>query len=223
MHSRPPTSILPIVPVGAVFFVLPSFLSSRSAGLRCSYITSMPDEANREWRRKRRMSWRVGRCNFYSFGLVSLLAATILMPRQRNLWVTDTVEWCREARLGVAGESAAGWWGAGSFAASCLSNQFDIPGKRYAVTSRPSRRACESRTDYCLLDFSGSGAVRFTSNRIGRLAGPYAMRPSRGCHGLSPAYSKLSNRDSRSDSAILASRRASAAPRQKWMPWPNAT
>ena len=24
---------------------------------------------------------------------------TILKPRQRNLWVTDTVEWCREARL----------------------------------------------------------------------------------------------------------------------------
>ena len=21
------------------------------------------------------------------------------MPRQRNLWVTDTVEWCRETRL----------------------------------------------------------------------------------------------------------------------------
>src|SRR4029077_1332480 len=69
----------------------------------------------------------------------------------------DTVEWCREARLSVAGESAAGWRGV-SFAASWLSSQFDLPRKRYAVTSRPSGRACESRTDYCLLDFSGSGA-----------------------------------------------------------------
>jgi hypothetical protein len=25
--------------------------------------------------------------------------AAIQKPRQRNLWVTDTVEWCREGRL----------------------------------------------------------------------------------------------------------------------------
>src|SRR5579862_4043978 len=58
-------------------------------------------------------------------------------------------------------------------------------------------------------------SVRFTSNRIGRLAGPWAMRPSRGCHGSSLAYAKVSNRASRSDKVILASRRAKAAPRQE--------
>ena len=30
-----------------------------------------------------------------------------ILPRQRNLWVTDIAEWCREARF-VSGEPAAG-------------------------------------------------------------------------------------------------------------------
>jgi hypothetical protein len=27
------------------------------------------------------------------------MLVVFLLPRQRNLWVTDTVEWCREGRL----------------------------------------------------------------------------------------------------------------------------
>jgi hypothetical protein len=65
---------------------------------------------------------------------MSLIRAYLFfVPRQRNLWVTDTVERCRKARLAQPANTLpdGGLW---LFSlASCLSNQFDLSGKRYAV------------------------------------------------------------------------------------------
>ena len=68
-------------------------------------------------------------------GRAALRAAEIYlfecMPRQRNLCVTDTVEWRRETRLAWQGNPLPV---VGVFRSSCLSNQFDVRGKRYAGT-----------------------------------------------------------------------------------------
>ena len=45
--------------------------------------------------------------------------------------------------LGVAGESAAGWWGVGSFAASCLSSLFTPP-----VSATPSGKVQPRREHF---------------------------------------------------------------------------
>jgi hypothetical protein len=58
-----------------------------------------------------------------------------MQPRQRNLWVTDTFEWRREARLAQsANPMSDSEASAFVFVASCLSNQFALPGKRHGVT-----------------------------------------------------------------------------------------
>src|SRR5690348_4306838 len=51
-------------------------------------------------------------------------------PRHRNLRVTDTVEWCREGRLAQPVPVGRRLF---CFVASCLSNQFELPGKPYAT------------------------------------------------------------------------------------------
>jgi len=55
-------------------------------------------------------------------------------PRRRNLWVTDTLQWRPEARLALPADPR---WDRRLqlllFVASCLSNQFALSGKRYAV------------------------------------------------------------------------------------------
>jgi hypothetical protein len=36
--------------------------------------------------------------SYYHRHKLLFIFALIFLPRQRNLWVTDTVEWCRETR-----------------------------------------------------------------------------------------------------------------------------
>jgi hypothetical protein len=68
------------------------------------------------------------------------------MRALKNLWATDTVEWRQECSAGVAGDPLPGWWGTGFFVASCPSNQFDLPGKRYtAGTINPAATTSHCR------------------------------------------------------------------------------
>src|SRR5438552_1503039 len=60
---------------------------------------------------------------------------SLFKPRQRNLWVADTFEWRQDPQLAQPAnpmpDSAA--FSFLLFVASCLSNQFALPGKRYGV------------------------------------------------------------------------------------------
>ena len=73
------------------------------------------------------------------------------MLRQRNPWVTDAVEMVPGNSVPVtpANPQLDGDFGS-FFLASCLSGQFDLPGKRYAANKDQSRGE----------DFSSSGVIR---------------------------------------------------------------
>ena len=68
----------------------------------------------------------------FGFGPVDAIFRFLIRPRRRNLWFTDMVAWCLEARLAQPANSmpVVKFF---LFLASCLSNQFALPGKRYAV------------------------------------------------------------------------------------------
>lgn len=87
------------------------------------------------------------------YGLTVRSRPLTFLPRQRNLWVTDTVEWCRERSARVAGGCGAG--GASAFfVASCVSNQFELPGKPFAV-----REDLRRKPDFIVGRFSENGVV----------------------------------------------------------------
>jgi hypothetical protein len=60
------------------------------------------------------------------------LGNPISTPRQRNLWATDTVEWC--GKLGTCSRRTRCRELRLFFVAGCLSNQFDLHGGRYAFS-----------------------------------------------------------------------------------------
>jgi hypothetical protein len=67
------------------------------------------------------------------------------MPRRRNLWVADMLQWWPEARLAQPANSLPDSDASASvFVASCLSNQF-ASGKRYGVIEALSLIPMENR------------------------------------------------------------------------------